>query len=306
MGKPPARARVLLRDDTLFIGKHLQVSLQRTLRVPDHGPELTHALPVSLGRLPLAWARDYADAPAAWHGAVFVPLHRREALWLGFSAPDWHPCALRVGVGGIDAVTGDSDAEGLTDAPQNYLVSPPQPWLDGVNAGPGHVRQFVAVPLGSGLTVEGQLTGGERFGAIRLVLHEARPGRFADEAPPEADRPAPLSLPQEAAALGMAPGGRIRQRIYRDPYGLATWSSRPNASVTIHLLDSRDYERVTGRPAPSAPIDERTYRERGLPWFELDDEALPAVPPAASLRNLTGLPEEGVPTDGVQAPDQSS
>ena len=305
MPTPPARASVLLRGDTLCLGDYLQVSLQRTLRVPDLGPERSYALPVSLGQLPLAWARDHPDTPAGWHGALFVPLHRREALWLGFSAPDWHPCAIRVGVGDVDAVSGTPLTAGLADMPQNYLVCPLQPWLDGVNAGPGQVRQFVAVPLGSGLTVEGQLSGQERVGAIQLVLHEARPGRFAEEAPPKDHRSLPLSLPQEAATLGLAPGGRIRQRLYRDPYGLATWASDPSASVTIHLLDSREYKRVTGRPAPPSPIDEQTYRERGLPWFDLDDEALPAVPSATSLRNLKGLPDEA-PPGNMQTPDQLS
>lgn len=34
------------------------------------------------------------------------------------------------------------------------MVSPEQPWLDGIADGDGTVRQFVAMPLGSGYSVE--------------------------------------------------------------------------------------------------------------------------------------------------------
>lgn len=298
-------ASMLLEGDVLRLGKHLRVSIQRTLRVHDRDPEVISALPVSLGCLPLAWAVEYPAALTDWQGDLFVPMHEREAIWLGFSAPDWHPCALRVGVGGFDAVSGLALTKGLMAEPQNYLVCPPQPWLDGVNAGHGHVRQFVALPLGSGLTIEGQLSGREHIGAIQLVLHEATPGRFPDQEPSVDDRPEPLSLPQAGRAIGLAPGGQIRQRIYRDPYGLKTWQAEPSASITIHLLDSKAYEFVTGMPAPPPPIDEQTYRDRGLPWLDLDDDALPALPPATSLRDLKSLPAETLPE---QAPpvDRSS
>ena len=45
---------------------------------------------------------------------------------------------------------------------------PDQPWLDGINAGDGFIRQFVAVPLGLGATVEAQVTGDEVHGGVQL------------------------------------------------------------------------------------------------------------------------------------------
>jgi len=41
--------------------------------------------------------------------------------------------ALKVGVGNINALTGQPwEAGKLTQSPQNYVVLPNQPWLDGV------------------------------------------------------------------------------------------------------------------------------------------------------------------------------
>ena len=62
--------------------------------------------------------------------------------------------AIKCGVGEVNALTGQPWAPGLSKDPQNYMVRPEQPWLDGVVTGDGVVRQFVAMPLGMGVTVE--------------------------------------------------------------------------------------------------------------------------------------------------------
>ncbi|GIM64233.1 hypothetical protein Pve01_94650 [Planomonospora venezuelensis] len=63
------------------------------------------------------------------------------------------PAALQVGTGKVCAVSGESWNDRLGTDPQNYVALPDQTWLDGINAGDGFIRQFVAVPLGLGATV---------------------------------------------------------------------------------------------------------------------------------------------------------
>jgi len=88
------------------------------------------------------------------------------------------------GIGGIDPISGEEfDPAGLSSKSQDHLVIPDQPWLDGINAGDGFIRQFVAVPLGEGLTVEAQRTGREVEGGLTLSLFEPRPGKFPDDGP---------------------------------------------------------------------------------------------------------------------------
>lgn len=119
-----------------------------------------HPLPPGLGRFPLRRVSDYPDtAPAEWlaRGGVMLPIYQREAMWLSFNASE--PAALQIGAGKVCAVSGLPWIEHLVGDPQNYVPLPDQPWLDGINAGDGFIRQFVAVPLGSGATVEGQVTG---------------------------------------------------------------------------------------------------------------------------------------------------
>lgn len=90
----------------------------------------------------------------------------REARWLSFGSSE--PAALQVGVGKVCAVSGESWTDRLVRQPQNYVVLPRQPWLDGTNARDGFIRQFVAVRHGSGATVEAQVTGEDVHVGIQL------------------------------------------------------------------------------------------------------------------------------------------
>ncbi|HYR08891.1 MAG TPA: hypothetical protein VEQ60_14015 [Longimicrobium sp.] len=284
MAPPAVRVEA---DGSVRFGDRFSVSFQRTLRVPEGvGPGL---LPPALGPLPVLSVGDYADrVPAAWRerGGVFVPLHPREALWLAFDAPEWHPHAVKVGVGRVNALTGGPWSASPSADPQDYLVCPPQLWLDGIRTAAGEVRQLVAAPLGRGVTVEGQVTG-EESGGLQLLVLPPRPGRFPDHPPPE---PAPGDLPMgmgmgmggpppqasasaaPEAEMGIAAGGRIGQKVYPDPYGADTWDPDAAATLWVHLLNAELFQAVTGRPPPPSPVSARTYTEHGLPWFELADE----------------------------------
>ncbi|MEU2717375.1 hypothetical protein [Streptomyces sp. NPDC007205] len=158
---------VRIDGNTLRLPGGVAVRFVRTLRLPETG---THPLPPGLGEFPVRRVADYADTvPDEWRarGGVMLPVYLREAMWLSFSGTR-EPAALQVGVGKVCAVSGRPWSDRLARDPQNYVVLPRQPWLDGINSGKGTVRQFVAVPLGLGATVEGQVTGEEVWGGVQL------------------------------------------------------------------------------------------------------------------------------------------
>ncbi|MGQ4387721.1 hypothetical protein [Streptomyces sp. SAS_270] len=160
-------ATVRIDGNTLLLPGGVRVRFIRTLRLPEKG---THQLPPGLGEFPVRRVEDFPDTvPAEWRarGGVMLPVYLREAMWLSFSGTT-EPAALQVGVGKVCAVSGKPWSSRLTRDPQNYVVLPRQPWLDGINSGKGTVRQFVAVPLGLGATVEGQVTGEEVWGGVQL------------------------------------------------------------------------------------------------------------------------------------------
>lgn len=217
-------------------------------------------------------------------------MHQCEALWLGLRGAPFHPTAVKVAVGGINVLTGAPHDGKLRSAPQDYLVAPPQVWLDGIRTERGTVRQFVAEPLGGGRTIEASLTGAEVRGGIQLAVFSAKPGIFPDSPPPPVERTGPLRAPH-GGAMGFGAGGEVAQRVYPDPYGRDTWDEENLEVTEIHVLNSLEFELATGTKAPPTPIDAHVYSERHLPWFSLYDEGFGDLAESARLAGVTTLAE---------------
>ena len=148
----------------------LSVDFQSTLRVPDDGT--TYGLPPCLGRLPVRRVADLADRRLSqrWmaSGGVVMPMWQSQACWLNFSAD--YPFLVKVGAGSINAITGKSWSAAPDFEEEDYIEVPNQPWLDGFCVERGKVRQFVAMPLHAGYTVEEQVSPGEAVGGLRFVV----------------------------------------------------------------------------------------------------------------------------------------
>ncbi|MFF9373537.1 hypothetical protein ACF1BB_03185 [Streptomyces griseoluteus] len=299
------RAGVRIDGNTLRLGDGVVVRFMRTLRLPERG---THPLPPGLGEFPLRLVADYADrVPKAWRarGGVLLPMYLREAMWIGFAGTT-EPAALQVGVGKVCAVSGKPWRGTLARDPQNYVALPRQPWLDGINSGRGTVRQFVAVPLGLGATVEGQVTGEETWGGVQLQAFGLRPEALerwraterARSAPPTGGygaapafaAPAPGgpppagTAPRQAAAMGLGVGGSMRQEVYRDERPASDWSDTPAGRVFVHLVTPPEWRRITGEEPPPSPVDRAAYTRAGLPWFEHYDDEADDLSPAGPLK----------------------
>ena len=67
-----------------------------------------------------------------------MPMDQSEALWISFSAS--YPFAVRIAAGKINAVSGEAWTAELHSEPQDYVVVPGQPWLDGFSVGAGPLR----------------------------------------------------------------------------------------------------------------------------------------------------------------------
>jgi hypothetical protein len=287
-----------IKAQRLYIGERFSVSFQRTLRIPDDGK--TYPLPPGLGLFPVHRVEDFRDRVTDTMrdcGGFLIPMYQSEAIWLGFSAAEWKPNAVKVGIGKVNAVSGEIWDHTLREQPQDYVVCPLQRWLDGINAGKGSVRQFVAMPLGMGYTVEGQVTGDEVWGGLQILVFEPKQGRFPDNPPERAtsELQKDMMMAQQLATdgqMGVGVGGRMTQKIYPDPYGIDTWDQDNFGSVFVHIVNSNQYRKVTGIEPPPTPVSAKTYIEFGLPWFELYDEKEGDVEPPKKLADLISIKEK--------------
>ncbi len=282
----------------------LGIEFQRTLRIPDD--DKSYPLPPGLGRFPLRHVDDFASkVPPRWieHGGVMLPMYQSEALWVSFRGS--YPCAVRVATGKIDAVTGKELQPGLARKPQNYLVIPLQPWLDGYCVKKGFIRQFVAMPLGAGYTAEEQLTGEAEFGGLQLVVHPMKAAAYEELRAREGDLLArtgagfPMAAPAMVtgaafmADMGLAPGGRMRQDIFDDPHRFDVWDLETTARCFVHLANSLVWRHITGHEPPTVPPTAQEYSEAGLPWFEYYAEGAKAVDGSKILGRLKSVVQMG-------------
>ena len=303
-------------------GARVSIDFQRTLRIPDD--DGTYALPPGLGRFPLRHVDDFAEAvPAAWleHGGVMLPMHQAEAMWLSFDGHyveergATYPCAVKVATGKIDAVTGQDWSQGLHKRPQDYMVVPKQPWLDGYCVKKGLIRQFVAMPLGAGYTAEEQLTGKAEHGGLQIVVYpmkrevfekrfrKARVRRRRGRRDVYSDG---VSCAPAAFDMGLAPGGRMRQEIYDDPYGLDDWDTSASSRCFVHIANSVAWRSITGQRPPTVPPTAKQYTSAGLPWFEYYDADAKALEGSAKLAGLKSVLEKGREKDEHPLPENAS
>src|SRR5688572_8460739 len=156
----------------------MSIEFQRTLRIPDDGKE--YPLPPGLGRFPVRHVEDcQSRLPESWlrRGGVLFPMYQAEAMWVRFQASDY-PFAVKIASGKINAVSGDSWSLGLNRDPQDYVVIPGQPWIDGFCVEKGVVRQFVSMPLGKGYTAEEQITSQGTWGGIQILAYPLKKEKY--------------------------------------------------------------------------------------------------------------------------------
>ncbi len=249
------------------------IGFQRTLRIPDDGND--YPLPPGLGPFPLHHLDDFAGrVPETWskRGGVIMPMHQAEAMWLLFGrANRGYPCAVKIATGKINAVTGEPWVAQLNSDPQDYVVVPKQPWLDGYCVEKGLIRQFVAMPLGEGYSAEEQLTGTAEHGGIQIIVYPMKAERYAQMQQAGSRRrymrPPELRLGARMD-MGLAPGGRMKQEIFDDPYGLDAWDQRHSSRCFVTIANSAVWRTVTGERPPTDPPTAASYTKAGLPWFE--------------------------------------
>ncbi len=296
----------------------LTLSFQRTLRIPDDGRNCP--LPPGMGPFPLRHVDDYAaQLPTDWlqHGGVMLPMWQAEALWLSIRAgydgergADY-PFAIKVAAGKRSAVTGKTWQAGLNRDPQDYLVAPMQPWLDGFCVEKGLIRQFVAMPLGQGYTVEEQLDGKAEFGGLQLEVFPMKRAAFEKRFPVRPKDPENLDycdqvmMPCAAApgmAMGLGAGGMMRQEISEDPYCEDEWDLERGQRCFVHLCNSAIWQQITGNAPPSVPPTAKDYAWAGLPWFEYYGDA-PAVEGGALLGAIKSVFSLGKSKGASPLPD---
>ena len=301
-----------------------EIQFQRTLRIPDTGN--CYPLPPWLGTFPLRHLEDFAHrVPEGWRerGGVIMPMYQAEAMWALFG-DGWrfegYPCAIKIAAGKINAISGKPWKPELDGSKRDYVVVPTQPWLDGFRIAKGVIRQFVAMPLGSGYSVEEQITGKPEHGGLQIIVYPMKRESYeliqrkreawwpddgeryalAGEQMLEASRcmiarSELRAAVRQRAPMALAAGGRMKQQIYADPYGLATWDQSVWSRCFVTLANAIQWCEFTDEAPPTKPPTAEDYTKAGLPWFDyyaVDLETLAGAPALALVKSVAEMAAE--------------
>lgn len=284
----------------------MNLQFQRTLRIPDD--DKVYPLPPGLGGFPLRHIDDFVNRISEqWkkHGGVMLPMFQSEAMWINFNSPSGYPFLVKIATGKINAVTGDDWQDKPRSDPQDYVVVPKQPWLDGYCIDKGEIRQFVAMPLGRGYTAEEQLTGEAVHGGIQLIIYPMKAEEW-EKIKQKRHRSQKLySMADDSIEynmicdmemdMGLSPGGRMTQEIYDDPYDFSVWDLDHSSRCFVHITNSITWRAITGETPPTMPPTAEQYTRAGLPWFDYyapEEEAVAASDKLKGMKSVAGLSAE--------------
>jgi hypothetical protein len=191
----------------------------------------------SYGALPVI------DVSTADRREVLVPVDERESLWLGFENPHVPPVAVRVIIESptaIDALTGVAPIDVFAAEPQNYIVTPLQAWLEGVQVTDACAMQFVRVA-----DADNQMTVHQ----FLFVAASLAPAALSRTNRVDSDSSKQHGVPRCDRS------GHVAQQIARDPWGVDEWSASRSFS-TVRLVSPETFSDMTGHPR-LAPLDPR-------------------------------------------------
>jgi hypothetical protein len=243
-------------------------------------------------------------------------MYQSEAMWLYFSG-EWvedrrtrYPFAIKIATGKVNAVTGKRWLNGLHRR-QDYVVAPEQPWLDGYCVEKGIIRQFVAMPLGAGYTAEEQITGKGDVGGLQIAVYPMKRKAFEKRFPKVKPGDRPMTYYAEACTsapseMGLAPGGRMRQEIYEDPFDFEDWDLAHSSRCFVHIANALVWRAITGQNPPTTPPTAKEYTDAGMPWFSYYGGDAKALEGAKDLKGLKSVAEIAKKKGGVPLPENES
>jgi hypothetical protein len=236
------------------------VSFQRAQCLTDH--QVPHLPPSSLGALPVYRIRE--EMPSVPRDrlesvGILVPIVPGEAFWLGLRGSAWSPNAVKVEIGGQDAISGLSWREGLHEDPQNYVVCPAQLSVDGIYSKGGIVRQFVPVTN----VKESENLAKTNASKMRIEVFNPRDSRSGVESQTFAHlQPEALHSGERVEIRG---GSQISQKITTDPHGLEFWDQAKSLSIFVQWVDPQQYRLITGKESPAPASENACYKGYRLP-----------------------------------------
>ena len=249
---------------TLHENEGLELTFQRMLRVPDG--ETVNPLPEPLGGFPLQLVDDHKErlpAIIAKRAGVMFPVHPFEAVRISMNTTGFLPFLVKIGAGKINVLSGEPWEDALEEGRNGELFVRQAATLDGFYVDRGLVRQFVATPVGLGLTAEEQLTGSAEYAGFQISVYPLRRTiaepiirkrrQVIERAAADGimEMRAPLSADER---LGLMPGGYLSQNLFNNPFRETDWQDSDRLRCFAQPVHTEEWLRLTQIEPPVVEI----------------------------------------------------
>jgi hypothetical protein len=145
-----------------------------------------------------------------------------------------------------------------------------------------------------------------RYEELVKARDKARDEMFARLFEEEFNRAYCLRETTTRVDMGLAPGGRMRQAIYDDPYGFDAWDQRHFSRCFVTIANSSAWMAITGERPPTQPPTAKQYTAAGLPWFDYYDADAKALEGAEHLKRLKSVAAKGQEQGAAPLTDNDS
>jgi hypothetical protein len=199
-------------------------------------------------------------------------MHQKEAMYISFNSATncSHSLAFKIGVGDTNAVTGGQFYRhiDINKQEQDYIVAPPQKEIVGIQ-NDGTANLFVAPLLGQGETLDSDIGRKESEG-IQII---AFPHKLSVDAQHTQQQQFylntttnPFKQGGSGFTFGIKDSGAITQTIEKDVRGTRNWDQQSFGKVTVYVVNTEQFNKITGKKAPPSPITEQMYKENNISW----------------------------------------
>ena len=106
--------------------------------------------------------------------------------------------------------------------------------------------------------------------------------------------------------MGYAPGGRMRQKILKDPFDLYDWELDEKSRCFVHIANSLVWKAITGEAPPTVPFTAKEYTQHGLPWFKSYSDDSAVLKGSSKLSTLKSVFAMGKRKGDVPLPENES
>ena len=101
-----------------------------------------------------------------------------------------------------------------------------------------------------------------------------------------------LVVTSDEEEMGLAAGGKMKQRIYEDDEGnLNMYNVKKATRVFVNIANGNLWRSITNKELPESPLNPQIYKSFGYPWFDLYDDGMNDVNKSDNLSGIKSIKE---------------